>query len=71
MVSRRTLRSMNSWMNNVPVLSKGPDRCTLLIHPDDAAGIDVSDGDPVKVTHGENAIVVPAEVTAHIKRGVV
>ena len=71
LVSRRTLRSMNSWMNNVPVLSKGPDRCTLLIHPDDAARISVSDGDPVNVTHGENMIVVPAELTSHIKRGVV
>src|SRR3546814_3977254 len=26
LVSRRTLRSMNSWMNNVPVLSRGKDR---------------------------------------------
>ena len=34
--SRRHLRSNNSWMHNVKVLVKGKDRCTLLVHPDDA-----------------------------------
>src|SRR3546814_11885784 len=58
LVSRRTLRSMNSWMNNVPVLSRGKDRCTLLIHPDDAAALDVDDRDHVAVTSGESRIVV-------------
>ena len=37
LVSRRHLRSNNSWMHNVKVLVKGKDRCTLLVHPDDAA----------------------------------
>jgi len=37
LTSRRHLRSNNSWMHNVPVLVKGKDRCTLLIHPDDAS----------------------------------
>ena len=37
LVSRRHLRSKNSWMHNVKVLVKGKDRCTLLVHPDDAA----------------------------------
>ena len=36
LIGRRTLRSNNSWMNNCDVLSKGPERCTLLMHPDDA-----------------------------------
>ena len=58
-------------MHNLPALAGGTNRCTLLIHPDDAARISVSDGDPVNVTHGENMIVVPAELTSHIKRGVV
>jgi anaerobic selenocysteine-containing dehydrogenase len=71
LVSRRTLRSMNSWMNNVPVLAKGPERCTLLIHPDDAGRIAVRDDDLVAVTNGDNRIVVPAEITPHIKPGVV
>ena len=36
LVSRRHLRSNNSWLHNVPALMKGRDRCTLLMHPDDA-----------------------------------
>lgn len=37
LVNRRHLRSNNSWLHNVPALMKGKERCTLLIHPDDAA----------------------------------
>src|SRR4029078_11169597 len=44
LVSRRHLRSKNSWMHNVKVLVKGKDRCTLLMHPHDAAACGVSDG---------------------------
>ena len=36
LVSRRHLRSNNSWLHNVEPLVRGRDRCTLLIHPDDA-----------------------------------
>ncbi len=36
LVSRRHLRSNNSWMHNAPSLVTGKDRCTLLVHPDDA-----------------------------------
>src|SRR3546814_1085586 len=66
-----TLCRSNSLMNNVPILSRGKDRCTLLIHPDDAAALDVDDRDHVAVTSGESRIVVPVELTPHIKRGVV
>ena len=37
LIGRRHLRSNNSWMHNSERLVKGPPRCTLLIHPDDAA----------------------------------
>ena len=33
---RRHVRSNNSWMHNVSSLVTGKDRCTLLVHPDDA-----------------------------------
>ncbi|MEO7337820.1 MAG: molybdopterin-dependent oxidoreductase, partial [Caldimonas sp.] len=36
LIGRRDVRSGNSWMHNLPLLAKGPARCTLLIHPDDA-----------------------------------
>src|SRR3546814_7089782 len=48
----------------------GKYRCTVLIHPDDAAALDVNDRDHVAVTSGESRIVVPVELTPHIKRGV-
>jgi anaerobic selenocysteine-containing dehydrogenase len=71
LVSRRHLRSNNSWMHNVPALMKGKDRCTLLIHPDDAARYGIADNDVVTVKSTAGEIKVPAEVTDAIKPGVV
>lgn len=71
LVSRRHLRSNNSWLHNVPALMKGKDRCTLLIHPDDAARCGVTDDDVVTVKSEAGEIKVPVEVTESIKPGVV
>jgi anaerobic selenocysteine-containing dehydrogenase len=71
LVSRRHLRSNNSWMHNVKVLVKGKDRCTLLMHPDDAAAAGVVDGDTVQVTSEAGSIEVPAEVSDEMMPGVV
>jgi anaerobic selenocysteine-containing dehydrogenase len=71
LVSRRHLRSNNTWMHNVPALMKGKDRCTLLIHPDDAARCGVSDDDVVTVKSEAGEIKVPVEITDAIKPGVV
>ena len=37
LIGRRDLRSNNSWMHNAPRLMRGRNRCTLLVHRDDAA----------------------------------
>ncbi len=71
LISRRHLRSNNSWMHNVPVLVKGKDRCTLLVHPDDASRLGLEDGAPAKVASEAGALVVPVEVTDGIRAGVV
>lgn len=71
LVSRRHLRSNNTWLHNVPALMKGKDRCTLLIHPDDAARCGVTDNDVVTVKSAAGEIKVPVEVTEAIKPGVV
>ena len=71
LVSRRHLRSNNSWMHNVKVLVKGKDRCTLLIHPQDADRVGVADGSPVKVSSEVGALVVHAEVSDEMMPGVV
>jgi anaerobic selenocysteine-containing dehydrogenase len=71
LVSRRHLRSNNSWLHNVGPLMKGKDRCTLLIHTDDATRRKVSTGDLVTVTSAGGHIEVAAEVTEAIMPGVV
>ena len=44
LVGRRDLRSNNSWMHNLDILVKGKERCTLHVHPDDAARLGLVDG---------------------------
>ncbi|CRK59755.1 Formate dehydrogenase-O, major subunit [Alloactinosynnema sp. L-07] len=39
LIGRRHLRANNSWMNDIPRLTKGKVRHHLLMHPDDCAGI--------------------------------
>ncbi len=71
LVGRRDLRSNNSWMHNLPVLVKGKARCTVHVHPDDAARLGLGDGADVRVSSASGAIVLPAEVTDAVMPGVV
>lgn len=71
LVSRRHLRSNNSWLHNVPPLMKGKERCTLLMHHNDATKRRVATGDLVTVTSSGGHIEVPVEVTDAIMPGVV
>jgi anaerobic selenocysteine-containing dehydrogenase len=71
LVGRRDLRSNNSWMHNVEVLVKGKPRCTVHVHPNDAAQAGVVDGAPTRVRSEQGEIVLPAEVTDAVMPGVV
>jgi len=71
MIGRRDLRSNNSWMHNSERLAKGPARCTLLIHPDDARSRGLADGGVAKVSTPRGAIELPVEVTDTMMPGVV
>lgn len=71
LTSRRHLRSNNSWMHNVPALMRGKDRCTLLIHPADAARVGLRTGDVAEVSTEEGSLAVPAEVSDEMMPGVV
>ena len=71
LIGRRDLRSNNSWMHNAPVLVKGKLRCTMLVHPSDAARLGLADGDLARVTSRAGAVAVPVEVTDAIMPGVV
>ncbi len=70
-VGRRQLRSNNSWMHNLPVLAKGPFRCTALVHPGDAARLGLADGARARITRGGRAIEVTVEVSDEMMPGVV
>jgi anaerobic selenocysteine-containing dehydrogenase len=71
MVGRRHLRSNNTWMHNLPALAKGRERCTLRIHPDDAAALGLRPGDRARVRSRVGAVEAPVEITDAIMPGVV
>lgn len=52
-------------------MAKGPSRCTLLVHPRDAASRNLTSGDVARLGSDAGAIVVPVEVTDAMLPGVV
>ena len=71
LVGRRHLKTNNSWMHNVKVLTKGNVSCTLQMHPVDAAALGISNGGHAHVASRVGEVVVPVEVTEDIRQGVV
>lgn len=70
-IGRRDVRSNNSWMHNLPALAKGPERCTLLVHPADAATHRVADGRPARLSGAGRSVVVTVELSDSVPPGVV
>jgi anaerobic selenocysteine-containing dehydrogenase len=71
LIGRRDLRSNNSWMHNLPLLVRGPERCTLHVHPEDAARLGLEDGGRATVRSRVGEVTAPVEVTEDIRPGVV
>ncbi|WP_329387437.1 molybdopterin oxidoreductase family protein [Streptomyces sp. NBC_01351] len=71
LVGRRHLRSNNSWLHNVPALTGGSNRCTLQVHPEDAARLGLTDGGRARITADGGSLEVPVEVTDAVRTGVV
>ncbi len=71
LIGRRHLRSNNSWLHNCERLVKGPDRCTLLVHPSDAAECNVRSGDIATLESIVAQVSVPVEVSEEMMPGVV
>ncbi|MBZ0234888.1 MAG: molybdopterin oxidoreductase family protein, partial [Deltaproteobacteria bacterium] len=71
LIGRRDLRSNNSWMHNLVPLIKGPARCTLRVHPDDAARLGLVDGGGARVTSRAGEVIAPVEVSDELRPGVV
>ena len=71
LIGRRQLRSNNSWMHNSLRLVKGPQPCTLLMNPADAADRGLGQGDSARVRSRVGEVEVPVAITADVGRGVV
>ena len=71
LIGRRHVRQNNSWLHNSKRLLKGPDRCTLMIHPDDAMARGLTDGGMATVTSRVNSVDIPVEVSDDVMPGVV
>ncbi len=71
LIGRRHIRSNNSWMHNSERLTKGKDRCNLIMNPIDAKKRSLSHGEIVKIKSDTGSIEVPLEVSEGILKGVV
>lgn len=71
LIGRRHLRDNNSWMHNVPRLMSGKPRCTLMVHPEDAQRLGLSEGDEALITSRVGEVRAPVDVTDAVMRGVV
>ncbi|AKT36398.1 molybdopterin oxidoreductase family protein [Chondromyces crocatus] len=70
LIGRRQLRSNNSWMHNSQRLVKGKERCTALMHPDDATKRGLADGQRVRVSSRVGSVDVTLQVSDEIMPGV-
>lgn len=71
LIGRRDLRSNNSWMHNVMPLVKGPERCTLQMHPDDARARGLANHDLARIRGRVGEVVGRVEITDSVMPGVV
>ncbi|MDW3179472.1 MAG: molybdopterin-dependent oxidoreductase [Acidimicrobiia bacterium] len=71
LINRRTLRSNNSWMHNLEILVKGKPRCTMQVHPDDAARLGLVPGGDAVVTSTAGSVEISVELDDRVRLGVV
>lgn len=71
LTNRRHLRDNNSWLHNSYRLVKGRNRCTLMMHPDDALKRAVSEQDIVSIRSRVGQVEVPVEITDKVMKGTV
>jgi anaerobic selenocysteine-containing dehydrogenase len=71
LIGRRATRSSNSWMHNVERLVRGKNRCTLLMHPADAAARELAHGSVVRIAARVGAVEAELAVSDEMMPGVV
>jgi len=74
-IGRRDVRTNNSWMHNLPVLAKGPFRCTALVHPLDATRLNLKDGGLAHIesstAQGPRSVQAQVHISEEMMPGVV
>jgi anaerobic selenocysteine-containing dehydrogenase len=71
LIGRRHQRDNNSWMHNVPRLTRGKARHQLLMHPDDLGARGLEDGALVEVRSRVGVVRVEVAATDDMRPGVV
>ena len=71
LVGRRQLRSNNSWMKDLSILTGGSNAATALLNSEDAQRIGVNNSDHVRVSSAVGRITLPAVVTDDVSTGCV
>ena len=70
-VGRRHLRTNNSWLHNVPGLTRGRPLCTVVVNGGDAGRLGLTDGGTAHVTSRTGRAALTVEVSDDIAPGVV
>ncbi len=71
-IGRRDVRSNNSWMHNLPLLAKGPFRCTALVNSADANRLGLTTGSMATLTStAGHTVTAEVEVSDTVMPGVI
>ncbi len=62
---------LNSTFTETPTSRRREQRPTVMLHPDDAAGLGVADGDRVRLANARGAVSLHVEIFDGVQRGVV
>lgn len=71
LIGRRHVRSNNSWLHNSHRLVKGKSRCTVMMNPQDAQRLKLTDDQIIDVSSTVGSIQLPLEITENIMPGVI
>ena len=71
LIGRRDVRTNNSWLHNTRVGTRGKERCTLQMHPDDATRRNLSAKDSVAISSRVGRVIAPLELCEKMMPGVV
>jgi anaerobic selenocysteine-containing dehydrogenase len=70
LIGRRQLRSNNSWMHNVQTLTRGSNKCTLIVNPQDASRLGLEDGSTARIRSRVGEVDAPVEISDEMMPGV-